>query len=64
MPPRTTPPKAVPNPLRSTSHAMPPDHIFTRVILPSVSVSDLSLQMTDAEPRVSIAANLWTSMFW
>mmetsp|Transcript_38705 Transcript_38705/g.82189 ORF Transcript_38705/g.82189 Transcript_38705/m.82189 type:complete len:208 (-) Transcript_38705:1047-1670(-) len=47
-------------PFPSTSYFWPAAYIFTSVILPSVSVPVLSLQITEAEPRVSTAANLRT----
>merc|ERR1740123_2752581 len=44
-------------PLPVTLYATPPDHILTIVIFPSVSVPVLSLQTTEADPKVSTAAN-------
>mmetsp|Transcript_5562 Transcript_5562/g.15792 ORF Transcript_5562/g.15792 Transcript_5562/m.15792 type:complete len:243 (-) Transcript_5562:1174-1902(-) len=50
-------------PLPATLYSVPADHIFTIVILPSVSVPVLSLQITDAEPSVSTAAIFFTRTF-
>mmetsp|Transcript_60045 Transcript_60045/g.168297 ORF Transcript_60045/g.168297 Transcript_60045/m.168297 type:complete len:316 (+) Transcript_60045:377-1324(+) len=58
------PPKVGSKPLPVTSYDTPPAHMFTIVILPSVNVPVLSLQITDAEPNVSTAANLRTSTFF
>lgn len=42
---------------------VPCDHILTMVIFPSVRVPVLSVQMTDALPNVSTAANLLIKTF-
>mmetsp|Transcript_93289 Transcript_93289/g.301770 ORF Transcript_93289/g.301770 Transcript_93289/m.301770 type:complete len:219 (+) Transcript_93289:787-1443(+) len=57
------PPTVGSKPLPSTSYLAPAAHMLTIVILPSVRVPVLSLQMTDAEPKVSTAASLRTSTF-
>merc|ERR1719506_2481354 len=58
------PPIVGSKPLPVTSYMRPPAHIFTMVILPSVSVPVLSEQITDADPSVSTAARRRTSTFW
>mmetsp|Transcript_69052 Transcript_69052/g.192215 ORF Transcript_69052/g.192215 Transcript_69052/m.192215 type:complete len:299 (-) Transcript_69052:321-1217(-) len=64
MPSRWIWPSVGSKPLPVTSYATSPDHIFTIVIFPSVRVPVLSLQMMDAEPKVSTAASLRTSTFF
>merc|ERR1719316_96432 len=51
-------------PFPETSYISPPAKAFTMVILPSVKVPVLSVQMTDAEPKVSTAARRRTNTFF
>mmetsp|Transcript_5591 Transcript_5591/g.10515 ORF Transcript_5591/g.10515 Transcript_5591/m.10515 type:complete len:260 (-) Transcript_5591:653-1432(-) len=60
---RVTLPTVGSNPFPATSYLTKADHKCTIVIFPSVRVPVLSLQITEADPRVSTAANLRTSTF-